>query len=644
MNQTNREKPLFIYDGNCGFCKFWVERWKHKVGNEVEFCPYQKIHKNFKNISKKDFQKSSKIVLPNKEIKEGAEGIFELFSYKDGVSWGKFIYQYIPGFSLISEKIYKLISKNRNLFAKLTHLLWGDKTKPSSYSTSTWIFQKLIAIIYGIAFLSLLTQITGLIGTNGILPVNKFLHSVQESTSGLMTYLKAPTILWLSPTNSLLIILGSLGIIFSLLLFLNIIPLIAALMAWFLYLSITVGGQEFFAYQWDILLLEAGFLTLFIVPKTININPKKIKNKFFETKKNNFAAIFLFWWLVFRVMFESGLVKIASQDITWRNLSALSYHYFTQPIPNLLSWFFYQLPNWFHKISTFITHITELVVPFLFFAPRKLRFLGGVITIAFQLMIFITGNYTFFNVLTVALALMLFDNEFWSKILKKYKFTTKYIHKKLHTKSVSSKSQKRFAQVFLLLVLIISFGQIFSLITQSQLPKKLTKIKKPIANFRIINQYGLFANMTTKRPELIIEYSYNGNQWKEYDFRYKPDKLSEIPPQIAPHQPRLDWQMWFSALTAYHSTLASKPQYDRWFIHFTKKLLQGSKSVEKLIKWKKKNAPNYIRVKLYQYKFTTPKEKQRTGNWWKRKLVGTYLPPVTIKKGKLIKARNKKLK
>jgi hypothetical protein len=343
-----------------------------------------------------------------------------------------------------------------------------------------------------------------------------------------------------------------------------------------LWLSLCSVGQDFLGFQWDALLVEAGFLAVFASASPVRV--------------------WLFRWLIFRLMFFSGVVKLASGDPSWRNLTALHFHYETQPLPNPVSWYMYHLPMVFQKFSTAFTLVAELVVPFLFFLPRPFRVVGAWVTIGLQALIFFTGNFTFFNILAVILCLWLFiepDKQVRAGVL-----------------------DVALAVLIGALSLILCL-QLFAV----PLPPGGSALLHFAAPFQIVNSYGLFAVMTTDRDEIIVEGSDDGQTWKAYEFRYKPGDVNRPPPIVEPHQPRLDWQMWFAALGTY--------QQNRWFVNFVVRLLEGEPAVTRLLAYNPfaGRRPKYVRARLFRYHFTSFGQKA----WWTREERGSYIPAVSLK-------------
>ena len=319
-------------------------------------------------------------------------------------------------------------------------------------------------------------------------------------------------------------------------------------------------------------------------------------------------------------MFASGVVKLMSGDPTWSNLTALNFHYETQPLPTSLGWYAHHLPEWIQKASVAGMFGVEIVVPFLIFAPRRLRFLGAIALVALQLLIAATGNYCFFNLLTVALCVLLLDD-----VMLRRCFPSR-IAKRLTLPSAIILTQRwklpliGVLAAFILLVSGIRMTGTF--LWREGFPPVAQGVLKWVAPFRVVNSYGLFTVMTTSRPEIGVEGSDDGRTWKEYKFKWKPDELNQAPRWVAPHQPRLDWQMWFAALRG-------NCQNAPWFVKFMIRLLQGSPDVIGLLE---KNPfpeapPRYVRAVLYDYRFTDPRDKARKRDMVETRAAGSILPP-----------------
>jgi hypothetical protein len=335
-------------------------------------------------------------------------------------------------------------------------------------------------------------------------------------------------------------------------------------------------------------------------------------------------VLWLLRFLLFKLMFLSGVVKLASGDPAWHSLTALTRHYETQPLPTWLAWFAHQLPLWFQKASCVLMFVIELAAPFLIFLPRRLRMIGASALALLQLFILLTGNYTFFNWLTLALCVLLLDDFTLVKILPR-KFTTLY--SQLSRVEPSSADRWRLMNVVPIAIIFVSISMIQLTLPFGTLPRwaaPVLQVYRWLSPFRSINSYGLFAVMTMERPEIIVEGSSNGSDWKEYEFPYKPGDVKRRPRFVAPYQPRLDWQMWFAAL--------GNHRQNPWFVNFCARLLQGSPEVLALLKTNPfgHEPPRFVRARLYDYRFTTPEERRRTGTWWHRELKGEYLPPISL--------------
>jgi hypothetical protein len=311
-------------------------------------------------------------------------------------------------------------------------------------------------------------------------------------------------------------------------------------------------------------------------------------------------------------MFSSGWVKLASGDPTWRNLSALRFHYETQPLPTAIAWFLHQAPPWFQTVSAVFLFFVELVVPFLFFAPRRLRLFAFRATVLLQLLIAASGNYGFFNLLALALALLLVDDQ---SLPRRWR------------RAAEAAAGPRLAWTRAVLVPVACVALFASSIEFAAtldralpLPQTVVAAARRIDALRSFNRYGLFMVMTTERPEILIEGSDDGAAWRPYEFRWKPGGVARRPRFVAPHQPRLDWQMWFAAL--------GSPEENPWLVHFLGRLLEGSPEVEGLLAANPfpDHPPRYVRATLYDYQFTDAAERRRSGAWWRRRPLGLYGP------------------
>jgi len=464
---------------------------------------------------------------------------------------------------------------------------------PPAFALTEALFLRLLGLVYLAAFASLWPQIKGLIGNHGIAPAIESLSAL-HTAFGAKAYFYVPTLFWFNASNAALTACCVLGCIASLLLLSGLFTRYSAAVCFLLYLSLTTAGQPFTGFQWDALLLECGFLALFS------------------------GAPWLIWanrFLLFRLMFESALVKFSSQDPNWRNLHALRFHFLTQPLPTPLAYYAYRAPDWLLDSLTAVTLVIELLVPFLIFCPRRWRLAAGLLFIAFQLAILLTGNYAFFNLLTLSLCLWCFDNSTYAPLQRMLQRT--YPAQKMLT-GISAKAANAVLAVLMLAGLLQVEADLLP--TSKRIVRTLTFVVEP---FEIVNSYGLFAVMTTTRPEIVLEGSDDQIHWTEYSFRYKPGELHRGLPLIAPYQPRLDWQMWFAALGGYRE--------NAWVATLMFRLLLNEPSVTVLFDPPPfTKAPKYIRARLYDYTFTTPAERRATGLIWKREFLGNWLETISL--------------
>ncbi len=601
-------KPLLIFDGDCGFCRRWIERWRRITGNQVDYKPYQEVGSRYPEIPKEKFQQSVQLIedlAGARQITSGAEAVFRALAHHPQRRWLLGLYQKSGLFRNLSEGFYNLVAGNRVLFSKLTQFSWGGELGPFTYQTSSFLFLKILALIYAIAFYSIGTQVLGLFGSQGVLPAAMFLKQV-AANFGAERFWVVPTLAWINHSDFFLQFLCAAGMILSGLLFAGIYPVVTLSLLWLFYLSLVAVGQDFLSFQWDNLLLEAGFLAIFLAPL---VKRDRFSHGFEPPK----MVRFLFKWLLFRLVFLSGMAKLASGDTTWRTLTALAYHYETQPLPPWTAWYAHHLPLLFQQASAVLMFLAELIIPFLFFAPRRLRYFACAVSIGFQLLIMVTGNYCFFNLLAIALCLLLLDDTVWQR----------WIPVK---EPLAAKSMPRVVTVPLAcVVLIVSLGQMSWMLPGGRSHRRaVNALEIAIDPFRSVNRYGLFAVMTTTRREIVIEGSNDAKEWKAYEFKYKPGDILRRPGFVQPLQPRLDWQMWFAALGRY--------QQNPWLINLCARLMQGSPQVLRLLANNPfpEAPPRYIRAKAYLYHFSTLQEKKDYHAWWRREENGLYCPMISL--------------
>jgi len=502
---------------------------------------------------------------------------------------------------------------------------WGVGP-PSSFAVAGWLFMRLLGVTYLAAFWSLDRQILGLVGHDGILPARLYMDGARAFTIaqhiGIDRFRLLPTLCWLGTSDAFLrgICLG--GVAGAALLTLGIAPVLVLPVLWFSYLSLSIVCRDFLSYQWDALLLETGLIAIFVAPLVD-------RERWCERVGPPRLGRWLMLWLLFRLMVGSGAVKLASGDPTWQNLTALTFHFETQPLPTPLAWYFHHLPLWFQKASTAAVIGIELVAPWFMVGSRRLRATAFVLLTGLQTLIALTGNYAFFNLLSASLCLFLLDDATLAGGRRKVQPARAWT---ASTRAGDEATKERCAARIrhaATSAFAIDTVPVSALMFLGSLGIELpgAALVAPVARFvaplRSVNSYGLFAVMTTTRDEIVVEGSEDGVNWTAYEFTDKPGDVDRRPRWVAPHQPRLDWQMWFAALTTYADA--------RWFHQFCLRLLEGSPEVLRLLSRNPfpDGPPHHVRGVLYRYHFSDAATRRGGGAWWVREPVGDYSPTLS---------------
>ncbi|HEX3472854.1 MAG TPA: lipase maturation factor family protein [Silvibacterium sp.] len=497
-----------------------------------------------------------------------------------------------------------------------------------------WLFLRALAAIYFSAFYSLLFQIRGLLGPYGVLPAHQYLTAVEHSLS-VPRYWVAPTLLWFSSSNAMLMALCWIGLIASVAALLNLWPRLSFFISFVCYLSFVAAASDFSGYQSDGMLLEAGFIALFFCPSGLlpgwgaHSPPSR-------------ASLFLLQWEWFRIYFESGMVKLLSGDPEWRHLTAMDEYYQNGPLPTWIGWYVEHLPHWFHVTTAAATLFLELVLVFLLFFPRRVRLILFFIVTPWEIGVILTANYTFLNYLVLALGFLLLDDGFVRRFVPaRFRPPAPAVQEPLAESDVplslfesmeepqpmrpgSSHLHSVRLAVAAVMLTWVAYATTVELIhiplPEVPLPSTPVSILEP---FRIANQYGLFAVMTRGRYEIEFQGSNDGQTWTPYPFRYKPQAINQPPAIYAPYQPRFDWNLWFASLGEW--------QQNSLVPFAEERLLTNSPDVLSLFQNNPfpDGPPKYIRAVLWQYWFTSMREKRETGNWWRRQLLGVYAPVLT---------------
>ncbi|NKX56238.1 lipase maturation factor family protein [Arthrobacter mobilis] len=470
-----------------------------------------------------------------------------------------------------------------------------DWFNAEGFELARQVLQRGIAAIYLIAFLSAAAQFPALLGEHGLLPVPKYL-----GWSGA----RGPTLFRRHYSDRLLLAVAWTGAAVSALLVAGLpqagpswLPMLAFLLLWGLYMSIVNVGQTFYAFGWETLLLEAGFMAAFL--GSHQVAPP-------------YPILLLFIWLAFRLEFGAGMIKMRG-DRCWRDLTALYYHHETQPMPGPASWFFHHLPKPLHRLEVLGNHITQLVVPFLLFAPQPVASVAAAVVIATQLWLVISGNFAWLNWLTIIIAFAAVSDRAVQAVLPGLgDFTPEY-----------GPTPAWFTVVVLAvsaLLLVLSYWPARNLLSRHQL------MNSSFNRWHLGNAYGAFGSITRQRYEIIVEGSLDGVDWREYEFKGKPGDPARMPRQFAPYHLRLDWLMWFLALGS---------RGENWFIPFLRKLLEADRPTLRLLRVDPFDgeAPKYVRARIFHYRYSTWAEKRATGQWWIRRPAGVLVQPLTLARG-----------
>ena len=467
-----------------------------------------------------------------------------------------------------------------------------------------WLFLRALGLIFFSAFYSFAFQIYGLVGARGILPAREYLQQVANSFGPVERFLYAPTVFWLGAGDGALRAVVAGGLVASVLLTLNVRPRFMAGFCTILFLSCIAVLQDFSMYQSDGMLLEAGFVSVFFAPRGTLPGLGEVD------PPSRFSRFMLEWeW--FRIYFESGVVKLASGDPHWRNLTAMDEYYQNGPLPSWIGWYVQHLPHWFHASVVVFTLVVELALVWFVFGNRRTRLICFLVVTALQISIILTANYAFLNYLVLSLGILLLDDRYLERI------GFRNVQSVEREKSFRTLWRKRIEAGVLSVTLYSTVIAFFN-----AGPSIMSFPARFLGQFRFANAYGLFAMMTEQRYEIEFQGSNDGRTWYAYPFGYKPQNVRERPGFFAPYQPRFDWNLWFASLGSW--------QESPWIVIAEQRVVEGSKSMLTLFRGDPFNGhpPKMVRTILWQYWFTDLETMNRSGIWWKRTLLGPYAPPV----------------
>ncbi|HEY1794029.1 MAG TPA: lipase maturation factor family protein [Opitutaceae bacterium] len=484
-----------------------------------------------------------------------------------------------------------------------------------TYWLTRFVILRLIGAVYAVAFLVAANEIVPLVGSHGILPVGIYLRQVADALGSPQAgFMRLPSIFWLGHSDAALLAASWAGFALSCVVAAGLAnaPMMAAL--WALYMSFIHVGQIWYGYGWEIQLLETGFLAIFLCPL---LDPRP-----FPRRAPPVAVIWLMRWLVFRVMFGAGLIKIRG-DPAWRNLTALRYYFETQPIPNPLSRWFHFLPHGVLAAGVVMNHLAELVAPWFVFGPRLARQLAGGLIVLFQLVLILSGNLSFLNWLTIVPALACFDDSLWERVLP-----AGLCARARGASAAAVPCQPMLATSWALaaLVAVLSVAPVANLLSRRQV------MNGSFGALELVNTYGAFGTVGRERMNVVFEGTDSDRpddhaDWKPYIYRGLPVDPASRPIQVAPYQLRLDWQMWFAAMAT--------PDDYPWTLNLVWRMLHNEPGVMGLFASNPFPAgpPRYVRAVLYRYRFADPR--LHPGLWWTRERVGLWLPALSADSGEL---------
>ena len=581
-------KPRLVYDGDCAFCRYTVEYAASVTSDAVEYRPYQEVMSEYPDITEAEFADSIQLFADGERY-ERADAAFRTLAI-GGVRFWDRLYRRLTGFAGLSDGLYRWVARHRELCLTLARPLFGRELRRAEFNVTADLVIRGIALCGLFAYLSLWWQLEGLIGSQGVLPATDYFEAL-TGAYGAERFWFLPTLFWLDASPVALHAVCALGTLATLTALLGRWRCFASATAYVCYLSLLAAGQVFLSYQWDIFLVEC-----FVIAAVLARAPG--------------VGVWLARLALFRFMFLSGFVKLASGDPTWADGSALSFHFETQPLPNALAWYAHQLPGSILEWAVWTTLVIELALPFCVFLPRNIRLVAAASFVIFELLIFATGNYNFFNILTIVLCLALLDDR-WTKPV---------------VRGVTTTSGRRMSRT--IAVCVMALGVLVTVHAVFRLPAPMATLTEAASPLRLANPYGLFAVMTTHRDELVVEGSMDGTTWVPYAFPFKPGDVAAPPRWATPHQPRLDWQMWFAALTT--------PEGAPWIYDFAYALLEARPGILELVDDPFDGArPKFVRIVRHRYRFSTRQERASTGDWWVRGEATTWLPPTQLRRPKI---------
>jgi predicted DCC family thiol-disulfide oxidoreductase YuxK len=606
------DAPLLVWDGECAFCRRWVKRLHAVAGDRIGFAPLQEAAHHYPHISQHAFESAIHLIEPDGTYTSGAEAMFATMARLGLRTWPAKFYRTLAPFRAVSDTAYRFTTRHRKAADIACRLALGRVEVPSTLLLTRRVFLRLLGLIYLIAFLSFGNQAMGLIGSHGLRPADALMKQVAEGSASWWNF---PTLQWLGG-DTVLWATWVIGAVASCLLMLGIVPLLTSLVCWAMYLSLVTVGTVFLQYQWDNLLLECGLLAILWAPLTWRLNSPLARR----------PSRLVHWLLVLllaRLVFFGGLAKLQSGDPTWTDCTALSYYFWTQPLPWWPAWIAASLPAWILKLACVGIFILELGAPLLLFLPRVPRTIGAILIAGLMLGIAATGNYGFFNWLAIVLCLSMLDDGvllmLWPPAAR-----ARIAVGLRHAPGLLVRWGRRGVSAVLLLLVLVSIRE---QVTVSRVGQPIASLQQAVRAWRPVGHYGLFATMTKTRPEINIEWRDAEGTWHPVRFRWKPGPLHRVGGFCQPGMPRLDWQLWFDALTyeaAFNQGGLRPGQFNLRITNrvvlpmLLRQLMVLDPPVVALLEESPSSTPTSLRWHLDQYRFTTTAERAESGDWWSK--------------------------
>jgi predicted DCC family thiol-disulfide oxidoreductase YuxK len=629
--QTTARRPVVVWDGECRFCRRSVDYLERRLPDgTVSFVAYQQFDDAPRELSDDDFSQAVHLIRQDGTWSRGAEAIFEALAIAPDGGWGLQLYHAVPGFGGLTEWAYRWVADHRGWVDWMTTWLIGENLGPRGFRFARRAFVRAIGLVFVLAFVSFGVQAAGLVGSEGVLPATQRWSYLTGQPGN--TFWEYPAIYWVvAPTDAVIWWTWVLGTAAAVLAMVGWVPGPALFVCWALYLSVVNLGGPFFSFQWDALLLESAWIAMLMTPWCWSLNGRA------GQRRVSRAVLWLGWWLAFRLYFMSGVAKLLSGDPVWRNATALDYHFWTQPLPTWTAYYAAGLPDFVLSGLTLGMFIIEVIFPFWLFTPRRIRHTAAIGYAGLQVAILATGNYGFFNFLTLALCLLMVDDGAWRYLVPGGQWPTSGSRSSAYRSSWS----RRLVLGVCTVVFAVGAGKVgaqysLRLVGSRPAPQVVRMVmdaSDTFDGFHSVNTYALFPNMTTRRPEFIVEGSRDGETWRRYNFRWKPDTTSDRPTYAVPHLPRLDWRLWFAALKGCPPS--------GWYRYLQVALLQGKGEVESLIAQVPfEDPPTYLRTSIQRFEFAgrkseTPVPTPAPTDWWQVTGPPTHCETVTLRHGEL---------